>query len=540
MEKSQLKNLKNLAKGLSGEVFVTSTQVLTHPGDLVYKEYNAHPDHDQWLADASRAIAWRAALPAADRRALDTFAAWPIEMVTDRGQPVGCLIPRIPQRFFIDQREPDGSTKRVPRSFEKMTGTPQQWATLGMDVEARTWTPELRLALGAHIVFSIKFLHKRGLVYGDLSLKNAVFDAQNPGIMLLDCDAAAPLTDLNRRQANSPSFLAPECTPPGTNPFSRGRSGFQDQATDVYKFGQLLAKALIPMGAQRKGIAHLKAHLSPSVYQAVSRTQSLDPTQRGTADDLYGAIYDEVSRLVHPPQVAGFTANLTTLPRGTDVEFTWKVMGATELRLDGPNGFTLNIPKHSTRWTMTPPVSGPYELFATNRFGTSTATCTLQVFDMPTIHLDLKGLNDALYPANLPQVTTPTIQIPNVEPVTTTLAAAIPSPPAVSTPTLDGLLSLTALTDTMTAITGIDVSANLSLDSHLPHPTDLLVDEVSADLVAQLDALADVVSQAQDRAERAAARAANEAGRRVAAQLFNQRLGQPPSGPTVPGSPGTP
>ncbi len=531
MEKSQLKSLNLIATGMSGSVYITSTQVPVHQGELVYKEYNQHPDHAQWIADARHAIAWRDSLPTSDRQNLDTFAAWPIAMVTDGARPVGCLIPRIPQRFFMDERQPDGSSKRVPRALEKVTGTPRQWAVLGMDVEAGSWTPELRLALAAHLVFAVTFLHKRGLVYGDISLKNAVFDSQNPAVMLLDCDGVASAKDPNRRQANSPRFLAPECSPPGTNPFSRGRATFQDQATDVYKFGQLLIKTLVPGAgaAQAQGLLRIQAHVSPTIYQAVARSQSLDPTQRGSAEDLYDAIFDEVSRLVLPPRITSFTHDVTTLPRGTDVELTWEVTGATGLRLDGPNEFSIILPSRSTRWTITPPVSGRYGLVATNRFGASRADRDLQVFDMPAINLDLKGLS-TLFPTNLPQVSTPEIQIPSVAPLTTALVTAMPDPPAVRTPSVEGLFTLSALTQTLVAVTATEAPRIPTLDGRLTDTTELPIAKLLSDLGTQLSVLGDVLTQARHGVERAASTAADEAARRVAAQLLNQPPGQTPPG----------
>lgn len=534
MEKSALTALAELATGMSGTVYVTTTRIPSHPGgNLVYKEYNQHPDRSQWLNDAARAISWRNSLAHSDRQTLDSFAAWPIEMVTDKNQLVGCLIPRIPDRFFINQRQPDGTHKPVPRTFEKLIGTPHQLATLGMDLEAATWTPELRLALAAHLTFSIRFLHKYGIVYGDISLKNAVFDAQNPGVMLLDCDAVASVSDPTRRQANSPAFLAPECTPLGTNRFSRGRATFQDHATDVYKLAQVLLKTLVAgdRPSQRKGLAEIRSHLSPTIYQAVSEALAVNPARRISANYLYDAIYDEINRLIQPPTIAIFKLSLATLPRGTDTELAWQVSGATDLCIQGPNGFNQPIPLQLNRWSLTPLVSGEYALVASNRFGESRVTCNVQVFDMPDLRLDVESLTAKIAPPDLPQVPTPQVNLPSITPVEALLATTMPDVPNISAPSLEGLLTLTSLTQSISAINASPIPPIPNVDARLTESAELSLSQVVIDLAN----LPDLLAAPLRTVESAAAAAAEEAAQRAVERLMNQSGMQQP-----PGAGGTP
>lgn len=537
MDRSKLKGLSKIAIGMSGTVYSTTTRLKSQQGDLVFKEYASAPEINQWIADARHAIAWRNALSVADRRALDVFAAWPVEMVTDGRKPVGCLIPRILPRFFIDERQPNGRVKVVPRTLEKLVGTPRQHAVLGMDVEAAKWTPELRLALAAHLIFAISFLHARGVVYGDISLKNAVFDSANPAVMLLDCDGVALTSNPGRHQPNSPSFLAPECGKPGTNPYSRGNSGLQDEATDVFKLGLILVKTLIPGGraSQRVSSSDIQASVSPTVFQGLTRALSQDPTVRGDAMQLYDDIFDEVSRLVVPPQIASLQPALTTLPRGTDVELTWQAAGATKLRIEGPNGFAEDVPAKCTRWTITPPISGPYVLVATNRFGSSQAECDLQIFDMPLINLDLRGLTAALMPTNLPKLATPHLEAPSLAPFTTALATSMPEGPAVPIPDLEGLLELRALTDVAADLAAIPSLSVPELQHHLDDISELGLDQLVAELGAQLASLAGAINKVQGRVEQVAATAGDAAARRVVDQMATRSTSTPPaSGEQIP------
>lgn len=529
MEKSNLTALAELATGMSGTVYVTTTRIPSNPrGTLVYKEYHQHPDRSQWLNDAARAISWRNSLSHSDRQTLDSFAAWPIEMVTHKNQLVGCLIPRIPDRFFINEKQPDGTLKAVPRTFEKLTGTPHQLATLGMDVEAATWTPELRLALAAHLTFVILFLHKHGLVYGDISLKNAVFDGQNPGVMILDCDAVAFTSNPGRRQANSPKFLAPECTPPGTNRFSRGRAAFQDHATDVYKLALVLLKTLVAgdRSSQRTGLAEIRSHLSPTIYQAVAEALTVDPIRRISANDLYDAIFDEINRLIQPPNITNFTSSLATLPRGTDTELAWQVSGAADLCIQGPNGFNQPVSFELNRWSLTPLASGEYALVASNRFGASRATCNLQVFDMPNLHLDMEALTASIAPPDLPHVPTPQVNIPSITPVETLLATTMPDVPHISTPSFEGLFTLTSLTQSISAINASPIPPIPNVDARLIESAELSLSQV----VIDLGNLPDLLAAPLRTVESAAAAAAEEAAQRAVERLMNQSAGQQPPG----------
>ena len=85
-----------------------------------------------------------------------------------------------------------------------------------------------RLILLGKLIYAIGRLHKHGWVFGDLSLRNAVFALDPPRVMLIDCDGAAPLSDPARQQATTPFWDPPEIRQ--RNPAPAGRAHGRLQA----------------------------------------------------------------------------------------------------------------------------------------------------------------------------------------------------------------------------------------------------------------------------------------------------------------------
>ena len=199
----------------------------------------------------------------------------------------------------------------------------------------------VRMIILVWLVYSIRLLHKYGAVYGDISLKNAVFClGEYPRFVLMDCDGVARLDDVSRRQANSPFFLAPECEEPGHNPFARGRAHFQDTRTDVYKLGLCVVRCLSRgRGAmQRKSADHLAGQLSPECLDVIKASLSQDPDQRPTAKQLYQALNDFIVPVIHEFRVLD-----SVVPRDGGTMLVWNVSNATKAFIHGPNGSVVPV-----------------------------------------------------------------------------------------------------------------------------------------------------------------------------------------------------
>ena len=109
---------------------------------------------------------------------------------------VGSLMPLLTDDYFITLPDPPA---REVRDLNWLIATPDQLQANGLEQDIDHVE---RLLLLAQLCYAIGRLHKHGWVYGDLSYMNAAFALGPPRLMLLDCDGAARLTDLDRVRAS--------------------------------------------------------------------------------------------------------------------------------------------------------------------------------------------------------------------------------------------------------------------------------------------------------------------------------------------------
>ena len=212
-------------------------------------------------------------------------------------------MPLIRPEFFVELPPPaTGKKVSMNRDLTWLVARPSTLQRAGFPQEEVDELSGLlvRMIILVWLVYSIRLLHKYGAVYGDISLKNAVFClGEYPRFVLMDCDGVARLDDVSRRQANSPFFLAPECEEPGHNPFARGRAHFQDTRTDVYKLGLCVVRCLSRGRAtQLKSADHLTGQLSPECLDVIKASLSQDPDRRPTAEQLLVALLDDLNKKV--------------------------------------------------------------------------------------------------------------------------------------------------------------------------------------------------------------------------------------------------
>jgi hypothetical protein len=217
--------------GSGGQATVYLLPELTLPdvnGSLVFKRYRG----DQVSPHGLRAIVGvRSRLDAADQRRLDSIAAWPVRVVRDSGHITGVIMPLITDSFFQDRTLPTGRRSRDPREVQNLFVDPEIAGRLGM--------PQLsmgeRMAVCRDLAAALAFLHRNGVVFGDLNAKNELFRVRpEPTVMFVDCDAvrirgSAAVV----RQLNAPDWNPPE-------------GAVLTQATDLYKLGLFIIRTLGP------------------------------------------------------------------------------------------------------------------------------------------------------------------------------------------------------------------------------------------------------------------------------------------------------
>lgn len=181
MEIGQLRVADELDDGGQAKVFA-----LADDANLVLKRYH-DPDHLGLqpgtlhtligLRHELRAMGW----------AVDSWAAWPIEPVEDRGRLVGFLMPRVTGEFMLVV---GGKARLANLSYLAQEPRPI-WGDVDLP------TQEGRLRVLVSLAGIMQALHDRDLVIGDLSFGNVLWTAGPPArVFLLDCDGIRPANGL--------------------------------------------------------------------------------------------------------------------------------------------------------------------------------------------------------------------------------------------------------------------------------------------------------------------------------------------------------
>lgn len=232
-------------------------------------------------------------------------------------------------------------------------------------------------------------MHKHGLVYGDLSLKNAAVALNPLRVKLLDCDAAASLTDPQRKQMHSPSFNPPEMST-GTK--------LQDDVTDVYKLGLCVIRCLA-QGAgitQAKDPAILTATLDQPAIDVIARAVGVDRARRPDARELFDCLERNLLAKASPPVLRAAWLDRDTTIRGQDIQVSWNSTGAKEVVINGANGLRTTVPDQGTptgTCTVTPLASGPIHVEVVNSHGSIRMLAgNATLYELPPFRVDLTGL----------------------------------------------------------------------------------------------------------------------------------------------------
>ena len=289
VEREELGPLEEIAEGAYAKVYYAPSYHL--PGDsapIAYKEFTT--DLARQAQSAENAVSFRDLLNPADRADLDNFTVWPRVVVEEQGTVVGLVMPLIPDEFFFETiRHSTGVKTAKLREMQWLIATPSQLAANGITAE---FDYTERLMLLGQLVYAIGLLHQHGWVYGDLSFKNAAFAVSPPRMILLDCDGAADIRDLRRKQSHSLGWDPPECA----------QVNIQDQATDVYKLGLAILRCLNPGkgAATMRDPSRLAGRLDAAGAALVARAVDPDPARRPAARELYAY----VNEVIPDPQKA--------------------------------------------------------------------------------------------------------------------------------------------------------------------------------------------------------------------------------------------
>jgi serine/threonine protein kinase len=330
-------------------------------GDFAYKEFTS--DHAMQVRSARLAVEFRKGLSASDQEVLDEFYAWPQALVeSSPGEVCGLLMPLLTDDFFARLVDPiSGESSKKPRDLVWLTTSENQRRAAGVDVHDLGLTE--RLVILAQLCYSIAWLHRRGWVYGDLNLHNAVFALDPVSVKLLDCDSAAPLSDNRRRQGHQLGWAPPECS---------NDDVAQDTVTDVYKLGLAVLRCLTPgkHASTRTSPRKLQGVLDPSGYELIKDALS-NRDERPSSKELYCYLRDAAEARMGPPQVNRIDLQTRRWIRGQDLRIHWDVTGATAATITTGTGQreSVDMAPNATGYTLRPEISGPVFVEFRNKFG---------------------------------------------------------------------------------------------------------------------------------------------------------------------------
>jgi hypothetical protein len=217
-----------LGKGGQGTV-----RPLRGAPELVYKEYNQagfgshHPD----AAALKALVSLRTSMTASERAEWDRRTAWPLCRVMDGPRPAGFLMHLVPKEFRVPEaggRRSGGAGSTPMLTVDYLNQAPKPlWASVPQP------DPGARRRIALAFAELLDELHRRGMVFGDISQSNVLWTlAGGPSVYLIDCDGV--------RVAGSRPVLPQADTPGWDDPNSPPGTATPD--TDRYKLALLVGR----------------------------------------------------------------------------------------------------------------------------------------------------------------------------------------------------------------------------------------------------------------------------------------------------------
>jgi len=401
--------LEPVGEGHFGKVYrVLSYRMQASPDTpLAYKEYIPDPmgapgeSHSRGMVEKTVNF-WvkMAKEKPLVRDEIRRYFAWPWEIVKDFKadgsgdlEVCGFLMPLAQEDFFWQGGRPSG---RV-RSLDWLAPPQSSWQRNEVEAVMSQVTLADRLLLMTQLAFAFAVLHRQGWVIGDFSYQNAAFALDPPRLLLIDCDDAASLSDLDRKQPHTPNWYPPECQGPG----AREK---QDHKTDVYKLGLAIVRYLKPEeGATTTSEPERLADILDSrgldlIRSALSEERDARPTAK--------EIFDYLKRITDPMIASPVIdyAELVTPVVLRDahgqatVRIAWQIAKADKIDIflgeDQPHVVRTAAPADYPGGCAFPVTeSGQLTLIATNHYGQRRCVVgDITVFDIPPITVNFSQM----------------------------------------------------------------------------------------------------------------------------------------------------
>jgi DNA-binding helix-hairpin-helix protein with protein kinase domain len=326
--RARLGRLDRLGKGGTAVVYRLPGFHLPGLPTLVFKEYNEAARRHAGPALRTGLLSLvqhRLRMDDDARREWDRSIAWPLRVVVDDGgSACGILLPLIPERFFQDVTDRTGARHRDPREVDMLFGATADMARIGLPAA----TPRDRLRIAVQIVKVYRAMHDRGMIVGDISGRNMVYDVSDgrPRVLVVDADGSRVEGSRGAfgSQPQTPHWEPPEALLAARKLKQAARAGRTDTAalvsqtmvqnrrTDVYKLALMLVRVLDhgrgkAVNRDPKVAADLfRTTWGPHAAGALERCLSPQPSDRPSIRGLYEAMHKQ------PPTPPGPTKDSTT------------------------------------------------------------------------------------------------------------------------------------------------------------------------------------------------------------------------------------
>lgn len=223
--------------GSGGQATVHECHVAGRENEqLLFKKYRGSVAAAIDVEALTALVAWPASLSKRERAIVARASSWPDSIVSDpSGQVVGVLLPRAPQHFFYDaaaQSSTNGSTTPKLRELGNLI-LESRSRKIGMT----SLSTEATLGMLQELASLLAVFHRRGVVHGDISMRNVLWSPEDGGsCYLLDCDGAA----LHGRSAGEQPAMTLGWTDPRVidNEIDR-----PDQDSDLYALAAAVYRA---------------------------------------------------------------------------------------------------------------------------------------------------------------------------------------------------------------------------------------------------------------------------------------------------------
>jgi serine/threonine protein kinase len=284
-----------LGSGGQGKVVAVDNYLIDNKWPAALKTYSGAVNVN--VHGLERITAFPDQLHRNNRDWLMDVSSWPWAIATDNGLARGFLMRVVPSVYRFNFMTVTQGSRALLSTVEFLLNPDDYVSRAGISISERD-----RLNLLGALAETVSRLHALGVIIGDLSPKNVLFNLNSyASCFIIDCDAVALHGESALEQVDTPEWEVPRGEEKGT------------EASDSYKFG-LLAIRLFARDQSSRDASAVSA-VSPEMGRLATLSQDPDPLKRPTPGNWVSAIQTAAS--------AASSANAThTFPRQPNQRYT--------------------------------------------------------------------------------------------------------------------------------------------------------------------------------------------------------------------------